>query len=52
MDITKSEISREDRRAVRPDYLFTLKKQQTIRVQNSIAMCPAKEKSNWGTYFG
>ena len=44
MDITKSEISREDRRAVRPDYLFTaLKKQQTIRVQNSIAMCLRKK---------
>lgn len=44
MDITKSELSREDRRAVRPDYLFTaLKKQQTITVQNSIAMCLRKK---------
>lgn len=44
MDITKSEISREDRRAVHSDYLFTaLKKQQTIRVQNSIAICLRKK---------
>lgn len=43
-EITRSEISRNDRRAVRPDYLFTaLKKQQTIAVKNSITTCLRKK---------
>lgn len=43
-EITRSEISRNDRRAVRPDYLFTaLKKQQTIAIKNSITTCLRKK---------
>ncbi|XP_047999641.1 uncharacterized protein LOC125236759 [Leguminivora glycinivorella] len=43
-EIIKSEISRQDRRAVRPDYLFTaLKKQQMTIVKNSITTCLRKK---------
>ncbi|CAD7078400.1 unnamed protein product [Hermetia illucens] len=44
LDIIKSEVSREDRRAVRPDYLFTaLKKQQVIILKNNISICFRKK---------
>ncbi|CAG4973517.1 unnamed protein product [Parnassius apollo] len=43
-EVTRSEISRNDRRAVRPDYLFTaLKKQQTIAVKNNVTTCLRKK---------
>lgn len=43
-EVIKSEISRCDRRAVRPDYLFTaLKKQQMITIKNSISTCLRKK---------
>ncbi|CAD7091724.1 unnamed protein product [Hermetia illucens] len=44
LDIIKSELSREDRRAVRTDYLFTaLKKQQYKSIKNNISICLRKK---------
>ncbi|CAG5042961.1 unnamed protein product [Parnassius apollo] len=45
-EVTRSEISRNNRGAVRPDYLFTaLKKQQTIAVKNNVTTCLRKKKT-------
>lgn len=43
----KSEITRHDRRAMRPDYLFTLlKKQQMTQIGGHIATCLRKKTVN------
>ncbi|CAG4978794.1 unnamed protein product [Parnassius apollo] len=51
-EVTRSEISRNDGRAVRPDYLFTaLKKQQTIAVKNNVTTCLRKKTARGAPVF-